>query len=113
MDSCPAWLPPPVAKATGFGDCCKYSFILGDKACLPIRCLPAAVSHNQGIAPLGFNGAACTNGTAAVPAVTVAIDAAILLVDLAFARVRGGGPLYFSVAECKKAHCFALQALYA
>ena len=111
IDSCPAWLPPPVANATGLGDCCKFFFILGERACLPMRCLPAAVSQSHGMAPLGFNGAACTNGTAAVPAVTVAIEAATLDVALPLERARGGGPLYFSVAECKKAHCFALQAL--
>ena len=74
---------PPVAKATGFGDCCKYSFILGVKACLPIRCLPAAVSQSQGMAPVGLTGMASTIGTAAVPAATVAILAATLGWDLA------------------------------
>ena len=50
-------------------------------------------------------------GTAAVPAAIVAILPGTLVVDLGLDNARGGGPLYFSVAECKKAHCFALQAL--
>ena len=63
------------------------------------------------MAPVGLAGMASTIGTAAVPAAAVAILAATLGWDLALAKARGGGPLYFSVAECKKAHCLALQEL--
>ena len=66
--------------------------------------------RNEGMAPDGLTGMASTIGTAAVPAATVAILMATLgWDDLAFAKARGGGPLYFSVAECKKAHCLALM----
>ena len=78
---------------------------------MPIRCLPAAVSQSHGIAPVSLEGIASTMGTAAVPAAIVAILPGTLVVDLDLDNARGGGPLYFSVAECKKAHCFALQAL--
>ena len=63
------------------------------------------------MAPVSLEGNALTIGKAAVPAVIVAILAETLAADLPLDIARGGDPLYFSVAECKKAHCFALQEL--
>ena len=63
------------------------------------------------MAPDGFAGIASTMGTAAVPAVTCAMFAGTFGEPFALARALGGGPLYFSVAEWRKAHCLALQEL--
>ena len=102
---------PPVLKATGFGDCCKNSFIFGVKACLPIRCLPAAVSQSHGIAPGSLESNALTIGRAAVPAFTVAILAGTLEADLLLAIARGGGPLYFSGGGVPKGALLRLESV--
>ena len=60
---------------------------------------------------MSLEGNALTIGRAAVPAATVARLAEALAADKFLAIARGGGPLYFSVAKCKKADCFASQEL--
>ena len=86
-------LSTSVAKPTGVLVLRTQCIIVLFSACLPIRWRPAAVSHNQ----LMLLFLAGTLGTAGTTAATAAEDFGLL-------RARGGGPVYFSVGECRKEH---------
>ena len=109
----PGLAPPPVENETGASVSLIHLRIAGVIACFPNKCLPAAVSHNQGTV---WETDAVIATTDATPSCNTAGAAGALgggPPPLALPKFLGGGPWYLLWASCRKGHDLALQALYA
>ena len=97
-DVFPCCAPPPVANPTGVELGRTHLCITLLRACRPMRCLPAAVSHNQVTLLSVMAGTAGISGATAAGAEGCPLA---LEIDL------GGGPVYFLLGSWENAHCLA------